>query len=78
MTSASSGNTTRPTPYVPRERKYVTLALDEVQRIRDELMHMRDAHPRVRVLFSQVAGLYQSLAAGTYQVPISSPNQGNP
>ena len=33
----------------------------EIQRIKDQLMRLRDYHPHVRELFKQVASLYQRL-----------------
>jgi len=40
----------------------VQLKLSELQRIRDALMRLRDYSPMIRVLWTQVAGLYERLA----------------
>lgn len=47
--------------YKSKERVYVTVQLDEIKRIRDELAKIRNHHPLIRGLFSQVAGLSQRL-----------------
>lgn len=44
------------------EKRLVQVDLDEIQRIRDQLAKLRDYSPMIRVLWSQVAGLYQRLA----------------
>lgn len=43
------------------EKRLVQVDLDEIQRIRDQLAKLRDYSPMIRVLWSQVAGLYQRL-----------------
>lgn len=40
----------------------VEIKLSEIQRIRDALSRLRDYSPMIRVLWSQVAGLYQRKA----------------
>ena len=49
------------------EKRLVQVDLDEIQRIRDQLAKLRDYSPMIRVLWSQVAGLYQRLAKSTQQ-----------
>jgi len=44
------------------EKRLVQVDLDEIQRIRDQLAKLRDYSPMIRVLWGQVAGLYQRLA----------------
>lgn len=43
------------------EKRLVQVDLDEIQRIRDQLAKLRDYSPMIRVLWGQVAGLYQRL-----------------
>ena len=43
------------------EKRLVQVDLNEIQRIRDQLAKLRDYSPMIRVLWSQVAGLYQRL-----------------
>ena len=47
------------------EKRLVQVDLDEIQRIRDQLAKLRDYSPMIRVLWSQVAGLYQRLEKST-------------
>ncbi len=66
-----------PTRYRPKQRTMVTLPLDEIQRLRDQIMRVRNGAnaPFMRQLFGQVAGLYERLAkqAKDSQPPSSSP-----
>lgn len=60
VSKASDIDQTAPAPRAPRVP--VSVDLTEIQRIRDQLMRARDDSPRVRLLYLQVAGLYQRLS----------------
>lgn len=54
-------------PYSPMPDPLVTLKLSEIQRIRDQLRRLSDSSPLVRVLWSQVHGLYERLEKASKQ-----------
>jgi hypothetical protein len=43
------------------DTRIAPVPMAEIQRIKDQLMRLRDYHPHVRELFKQVASLYQRL-----------------
>lgn len=63
----------------PILRVFVTVALDEIQRIRDELNRYRHRDADTRRLFSQVHALYERLAKearSNHRVPPQEPRLG--
>lgn len=58
----SKASDTLVTPYVPAQRRMVTLPLTDIQDLRDKVMRMRDYHPHMRALFGQLVALYDRCA----------------